>query len=1336
MKKTTKKIILGLGMSLLGTVANAQDGLEKIIVEKYYVSTAADSIGSVGTLPVGSTTYRVYADMLPGYKFQALYGNVAHPLKISTSTSFFNNEDFGATTANAIKSTKLGNNTIALDSWFSVGASAGGQFGVLKSEDDGKVNLLTLNSLLKNNAVAMGIPLTEQDGNQAGSPVAVTFVGIDPSNELFDATSQQGNSFVTTDGAISALGGATGPTADNRVLIGQFTTDGIFSFEFNIQIGTPTPGVSQKYVVSNQINGEKTIASLKYEANNVSITSPSDNATLLTGDIANITASVVNNDATVSQVEFFVDGKSIGIDIDAPYEKKYTTVKGTHVLTAIEKDNLGDSLVSKPITITVNDNQAPIVTIITPKTAITGDEVTFTSTATDADGTVTQVEFFVDNTSVGIDAVAPYSIQWKSTNGEHKVKAIATDNRALTGTSSDSTIIVNDNQVPTITVAVSPTATEGDKVDLTATANDIDGTVASVEFFVDGNSVGKINAAPFTLKWNAIVGTHKVNAIATDNKGLIGTSKDSTIIVKLKENIAPVVTIGVAATATTGDTVALTATANDTDGIVASVEFFVDGNSVGVVNSAPFTINWKSIVGTHKVKAIATDNKGLTGTSTEETIQVTENQAPTVNIEVAPTAMTGDTVTLIADAKDVDGTVASVEFFVDGNSVGKINAAPFTLKWNAIVGTHKVNAIATDNKGLIGTSKDSTIIVKLKENIAPVVTIGVAATATTGDTVALTATANDTDGIVASVEFFVDGNSVGVVNSAPFTINWKSIVGTHKVKAIATDNKGLTGTSNDSTIIVNDNQVPTITVAVSPTATEGDKVDLTATANDIDGTVASVEFFVDGNSVGKINAAPFTLKWNAIVGTHKVIAIATDNKGLTGTSKDSTIIVKENVAPVVTIGVAGSAMTGDMVALTATANDVDGTVDSVQFFVDGTYLGTVKSAPYSINWNAISGTHKVKAVATDNKGLKGTSKDSTIIVKDNVAPIITVSNPANAITGDSIVISATASDSDGTISSVEFFVDDVSVGTDATSPYTVSYKTTVGKHFIKAVATDNFGLKGTSKKDSITVVNNQAPAVTIQSPKNAITGDEVTFTSTAEDKDGTITQVEFFVDNVSVGFDNTMPYSMKWSTKKGVHKVKAIATDNRGFTGTSADSILEVEDNKAPLVELIVDSIAKVGANVLITANATDTDGSIKKIEFFIDNVVLASDSIAPYTSTWKAIAGKHSVKILATDNRGLTTTKTKDIMVTNSNVSIEKIAANLQTLVYPNPANQELSIIASENASLEITDISGKVIAYKNVLIANTTHHIAISEFSAGVYLVRIFNDNYTRTERVVINN
>ena len=56
--------------------------------------------------------------MLPGYRFQTLYGNSDHPLKISTTTSFFNNEDRGATTANAIKSATRSNFAIGFFSFY------------------------------------------------------------------------------------------------------------------------------------------------------------------------------------------------------------------------------------------------------------------------------------------------------------------------------------------------------------------------------------------------------------------------------------------------------------------------------------------------------------------------------------------------------------------------------------------------------------------------------------------------------------------------------------------------------------------------------------------------------------------------------------------------------------------------------------------------------------------------------------------------------------------------------------------------------------------------------------------------------------------------------------------------------------------------------------------------------------------------------------------------------------------------------------------------------------------------------------------------------------------
>jgi hypothetical protein len=138
--------------------------------------------------------------------------------------------------------------------------------------------------------------LKDQDGMIAGTPVAVTTVGIDNDLAVFDATSLADSIFKTTNGAVSALGGAVGPTNENRVLLGQFTTKGQFSFELNIQLGTPTAGVSEKYVASNPKNGELTIPSLIYKS--PSKTTPVDTSTASIANLTNINVSVFPNPAS------------------------------------------------------------------------------------------------------------------------------------------------------------------------------------------------------------------------------------------------------------------------------------------------------------------------------------------------------------------------------------------------------------------------------------------------------------------------------------------------------------------------------------------------------------------------------------------------------------------------------------------------------------------------------------------------------------------------------------------------------------------------------------------------------------------------------------------------------------------------------------------------------------------------------------------------------------------------------------------------------------------------------------------------------------------------------
>ena len=330
MKKITiKKFALAFGITLLSGIANAQ-GLENVIVERYYVSNAADAAGSVGTLPVGSVTYRIFIDMAQGYKFQALYGQNSplHTLSFSTTTTFFNNEDRGATTP-AFTKAQAANNSVMLDSWFSVGGAATNAMGVPKADDNGVANVTNLNGILQNNDASAGIPLTTQDGFITGTPQAVTFVGLTngtTSSDLsvLDGTSQVGNLFSTTNGSVASLNGSVGPdTVANKVLVGQFTTDGVFCFLLNVQIGTPTHGV-ENYVAQNATGSEILSPLLSYCSNTVSVTNPesairsvnvypnpaSDKVTI---DIINSSKSDANSYKIIDVLGNVIENKNIGM---------------------------------------------------------------------------------------------------------------------------------------------------------------------------------------------------------------------------------------------------------------------------------------------------------------------------------------------------------------------------------------------------------------------------------------------------------------------------------------------------------------------------------------------------------------------------------------------------------------------------------------------------------------------------------------------------------------------------------------------------------------------------------------------------------------------------------------------------------------------------------------------------------------------------------------------------------------------------------------------------------------------------------------------------------------
>lgn len=182
----------------------------------------------------------------------------------------------------------------------------------------------------------------------------------------------------------------------------------------------------------------------------------------------------------------------------------------------------------------------------------------------------------------------------------------------------------------------------------------------------------------------------------------------------------------------------------------------------------------------------------------------------------------------------------------------------------------------------------------------------------------------------------------------------------------------------------------------------------------------------------------------------------------------------DTTAPTVSVSETGSS---GMISLSATASDNVG-VSKVDFYIDGTAVGTVTSAPYTLSFNSANlsnGSHSLTAKASDAAGNVGSSSSLSFSV-NNVTADTTPPTVSASTTGSSGTISfnATATDNVG-VSKVEFLVDGSLKGSDTTTPYALSFNSTSlsnVSHSLVAKAYDAANNIGTSSAVSFSV-NNQ-----------------------------------------------------------------------------------------------------------------------------------------------------------------------------------------------------------------------------------------------------------------------
>lgn len=162
--------------------------------------------------------------------------------------------------------------------------------------------------------------------------------------------------------------------------------------------------------------------------------------------------------------------------------------------------------------------------------------------------------------------------------------------------------------------------------------------------------------------------------------------------------------------------IALAASAHDSDGSVARVDFYANDVAVGSRSAAPYALSWTPPSGgSHVLQARVVDNQGGEGVSAAVAVFVVTNLPPSATLSQPNAGQRfprGQSIELIAGASDPDGSVQRVAFYANGTWIGEDTSAPFTLHWlPPAEGNYTLMARATDNAGASGDSPGVAIVI-------------------------------------------------------------------------------------------------------------------------------------------------------------------------------------------------------------------------------------------------------------------------------------------------------------------------------------------------------------------------------------------------------------------------------------------------------------------------------------------------------------------------------------------------------------------------------------------------------------------------------------------------
>jgi len=589
-------------------------------------------------------------------------------------------------------------------------------------------------------------------------------------------------------------------------------------------------------------------------------------------------------------------------------------------------------------------------------------------------------------------------------------------------------------------------------------------------------------------------------------------------------------------------------------------------------------------------------------------------------------------ITINATASDVDGTVSKVEFYQGSTLLGTDSTSPYSYTWtNVAQGNYSLTAKAYDNLSVVTTSSPVNITVAATLPDAIVTDISWSpANPLPGDAVTFSATVKNQGtgatpvGVIVGIGFAVDGT----------TVNWSD--------------------NNSTSLAAGASRVQTANGGPSGsiwTATAGTHT-IMATVDDINRFAESDE---TNNSYSEQLIVPSqvaTPTFNPGAGTYSSAQTVTISCTTTGATIRYTT---DGTTPSETVGTVGNSVT---ISTSCTLKAIA--------YKTGMTDSSIASGVYTINPFPTTGMLlwlKADALALNNNDPVTTWADAsgngrnavfTQVGGVGVAPVFTTNvfngKPVVRFNGNSLLqVSALPL---GTYTIVAVFK-------------TTSNNEIVYEHGddMNVNPTGNFLFTSTTSTVSVKRAGTQTGKDIAESNASTWAANPGVAIMTMDQFDGTDAGEKLFINTAPQLLNENYVGNLNTTASTSLHFNIGLRASWGGlqFHGDLAEIIvydhaLNTTDtnqlNSALMSKYALDTPPAVSitspannatftspASVTINATASDTDGTVNKVEFYQGITLLGTDSTSPYSYPWTNVAaGSYALTALAYDNNNVTT--------------------------------------------------------------------------------------------------